>query len=126
MARRKARRSFIFLLAALLPAAFSSCDRDRGPVGMDKLTEACSQWCSSSYKSNGSRHICAETCRIFGERFQACLDRESSCRKARKCVAEAMKKECSSRDGDREICTLGTEYAYSISMDYCIDRAERL
>ena len=115
----------IFLCAVLLTAVFS-CSRDRNPPGPEKISEACSQWCSSAYKSNDSRETCSDTCGTFEARFQACLAREKSCRNARKCAAEAMKKECSSRDEDREICTLGAEYAYGISLDYCIDRGEKL
>ena len=120
------RKIALFLLIVPLFVTCSACKREKAPASLENISEACSQWCVSAYKSVESRETCSDTCQTFVERFRSCMDRESSCRKARKCAAEAMKKECASRDEDREICTLGAEYAYGISLDYCIDRAEKL
>ncbi len=125
--KQATKSSLVFgLVASLSFALFFSCNREQGPGDLDRISSACSQWCSSAYKSDGSRKTCARYCGAFVERFRACLEREGSCRKARKCAAGAMKKECISLDRDREICTLGAEYAYTLSLDYCIDQTEKL
>ncbi len=121
-----ARKPFFCLFLGLLLLFSFSCDRGKAPVHLDTIGTDCSQWCESAYKGDGSRGVCKQACRSFLERFRACLQQEPSCRKARKCALDSMREACAARDGEREICTLGGDYAYKLSLDYCIDRAERL
>jgi hypothetical protein len=122
-----ARKPFFCLLFALLPVLFFSCNLGKAPVRLDAIGSDCSQWCESAYKTEGSRQICRQACRSFLERFRACLQQQPSCRKARQCALDAMREACLPRTGgDRETCTLGGDYAYKLSLDYCIDRAEQL
>lgn len=121
-------RRILPLPAWIALLALLSCSQGGGRerTDMPDIGTACSQWCESAYRKEAAKTVCAQGCGTFLEGFRACLGQNPSCRKARQCALDAMRASCARRAHDAEACALGGDYAYKLSLDYCIDRAEKL